>query len=292
MIKVWLYRLALALVPLLPERFGYWLFAQVGDLVYLVAGSFRRRYLSNLKHVLGEDAPPAAMSRVGRRAARNLFKNYYDLLRGYRMTHDQVMGELQEFVGVEHLEQAIAAGKGVVGGSAHFGHFNMFIHLAAAYMHGKSQVIVPVERIEPPSVFTLVSRLRASQGIEIVPVDTAGRLLIKKLREGALIGLALDYDVTRSGQTIDFFGAPARLPDGAAALAIKYNAPLIVGFIRRLDNNKSAVVIEPPLEFQRTGNLGDDTRAALCKIAERMEYWIHRYPDQWLMFQPIWEQDK
>lgn len=75
-------------------------------------------------------------------------------------------------------------------------------------------------------------------------------------------------------------------------MAVKYNAPLILGFIRRLDNNQCAVTIEPPLELERTGDLSRDTRAAVEKIVARLEFWIRQYPEQWLMFQPVWEEDK
>lgn len=291
-LSFWLYRLALWLVPLLPERFGYWLFALIGDLYLYVNARARQIYFNNLNRILGVDSQQIERRRIARQAARNLGKNYFDLFRGHRLSGERLMSEVQELSGAHHLEAAIAAGKGIVGGSAHFGNFNMFVYLASVYMQNKSPVIVPVERLRPARVFDLLSKLRASQGITVVPADAAGRVIIKKLREGALIGLALDYDVTGSGQVMDFFGAPARLPDGAAALAVKYNAPLLIGFIRRLDNNKCAVVIEAPLEIERTGDLALDTRTTLSRIIGRMEVWIRRYPEQWLMFQPIWEEDK
>ena len=115
---------------------------------------------------------------------------------------------------------------------------------------------------------------------------------MKKLPDSAILGLAIDLDVTHTGPVVNFFRAPAQLPDGAAALAVKYNAPLVLAFVRRLDNNKCAVVIEPPLELERSGDLGHDTRAAVEKIVARMEYWIREYPDQWILFNPVWAEDQ
>lgn len=289
---VWLFRLATWIVPLLPERFGYWLFARFGDLVFWFSRSTRERYIKNLKHVLGDGTAPEEMARITRRATQNLLKNYYDLFRAHRLTREQVFAQLAGVSGLEYLENAIAKGKGVVGGSAHFGNFNMFVHLTAVYAAGRYQVIVPMERLKPDALFDMAAKLRASQGIQIVPADTAGRVLIKKLKEGAILGLAIDLDSTRSGTVVNFFGAPARLPDGAAILALKYDVPLILGFIVRRADNKCDVTIEPPLELERSGDLLADTRRAMEKIVSRMESWIARYPDQWLMFQPIWEEDK
>jgi len=267
------------LVPQLPERFGFWFFARLGDCAYWLGGRARENYQRNLRHVIGSDASPQVYSRITRRAFQNLLKNYYDLFRGHRLTEAQVYAQLESVQGLEHLDAAIARGKGVAGGTAHFGNFNMFVHLTAVYLKRKHEVVVPVERIKPQEVYEIVSRQRAAQGIELVPVDQAARVLIKKLRAGSVLGLAIDLDVTQTGPIVEFFDAPAQLPDGAAALALKYDAPLILGFVRRLDNNKCAVVIEPPLELERTGDLGADTVSGVKKIAGRMEEWFRRYPD-------------
>ncbi len=288
----WLYRFAIWVTPLLPERFGYGLFALFGEIAFYLNTGARRAYMKNLRHVLGADAPPAEYNRITRHALRNLLKNYFDLFRAHRLTEAQVWAQLESVEGLEHLDNAVALGKGVAGGSAHFGNFNMFVSLTALHFKGKHEIIVPVERIKPENVFALVTKQRATQGIELIPSDQAARTILKKLRSGAVLGLAIDLDPTHTGPIVNFFGAPAQLPDGAAALAVKFHAPLILGFIRRLDNNKCTVTIEPPLELERTGDLAQDTRAAVEKIVARMEFWIRQYPEQWIMFSPVWQEDK
>lgn len=288
----WVYLFATIIAPLLPPRFGYWVFSRVGDVAFAFGGKTRNIYLTNLAHVLDPELANGERKRIARKAFQNSFKNYFDLFRGHRLSEAQLRSQLDGIVGFEYLESSIAQGNGVVAGSAHFGNFNLFVHLAAVYLKGHCHVLVPNERLHPERLFDLVRKQRASQGIEIVPVDTAARTLIKALHAGSMIGLALDYDITHTGVVIEFFGAPARLPDGAAALSLKYRAPLVIGFTRRLEDNRCTVVIEPPIVLERTGDLGKDTRVGVEKLGKRLEEWIRRYPDQWLMFQPIWEQDK
>ncbi len=287
-LTVWGYRFAIWLAPRLPQQFGFWLFARIGDVAYLVGKTGRENYQANLKHVIGYDRPQAEYDRITRKACQNSLKNYFDLFRGHSLSPDQVYAQLESVEGLEHLDNAIALGKGIAGGSAHFGNFNMFVHLTAVHLNKQHEVVVPVERLKPAAVFEIVTKQRAAQGIELVPSDTAGRVLLKKLRAGAILGLAVDLDPTHTGPFVKFFGAPAQLPDGAAVLAIKFNAPLILAFNRRLENNKCAVVIEPPLELERTGDLQTDSRAAVEKIAARMEHWIRQYPDQWILFSRVW----
>jgi lauroyl/myristoyl acyltransferase len=288
----WVYLLAASLTPLLPEQVGYWLFGLAGEVAYALGKRTRANYLNNLKHVLGADTPESERTRIARKAFRNSFKNYFDLFRGHRLSEAQIRSQMSQVVGFEHLETALAQGKGIVAGSAHFGNFNLFLHLAAVYLKGHCHVIVPNERLEPERLFELVKRQRAAQGIEIVPVDSAVRLLIKALHNGSMVGLALDFDTTNSGIVVDFFGSPARLPDGAVALSLKYQAPLVIGYTRRLEDNRCTVVVEPPVKLEQTGDMARDLSLGVQQLAHRLEEWIRRYPDQWMMFRPIWEEDK
>ncbi len=289
---VWLFRFAIWFIPLVPERLGYWLFARAGDIAFFSNTGARRAYQKNLRHILAPGTAQREYDRITRKAMQYLLMNYFYLFRGHRMTDQQIWDHLSNVQGLEHLDNGISLGKGIAGGSAHLGNFNLFVHLTALHFKNRHPVVVPVEHLKPEAIFQLITQIRGAQGIELVPSDTAARLILKKLRAGAVLGLAIDLDPTRSGPIVNFFGAPAQLPDGAAALAVKYDAPLILGFSRWVDNNKCEVIIEPPLELERTGDLSRDTRAAVEKIAARLEFWIRQYPEQWLMFQPVWESDK
>ncbi len=283
-----LYYLATLLVPLLPEWLGYWLCDRLGDLAFLFARRYRVNYLANLRHAL-PDAEPARLRQVTHQAFQNLMKNYYDLFRSHRLTPDQLRSQLEEIIGFEHIEKALAEGRGMIAGSAHIGNFNLFVLLAGLYLKEQRDIVVPVERIEPEQYYELVKRQRASQGVEIVPVDQAARTLVKMVRSGDIVGLALDLDVTHTGPIVDFFGAPAQLPDGAVALALKYKSPFILGYARRLPNNKCIAIIEPPIEFETTGDLAKDTRAGMEKVIKVLERWICEHPEQWILFQRIWK---
>jgi Kdo2-lipid IVA lauroyltransferase/acyltransferase len=288
----WVYLIATSLAPMLPEKVGYWLFAIFGQVAYVFGQGARTNYLNNLKHVVGPNVPESERKRIARQAFRNSFKNYFDLFRGHRLSEQQIRSQISQVIGFEHLESALAQGKGIVAGTAHFGNFNLFLHLAAVYLKGYCHVIVPNERLRPERLFELVKRQRAAQGIEIVPVDTAVRQMIRALHAGSMVGLALDFDITNTGTVVDFFGSPARLPDGGVALSLKYGAPLVIGFTRRLADNRCTVVIEPPVQLEKTNDLATDVQIGMQKLARRLEEWIRRYPDQWMMFQPIWEEDQ
>ncbi len=283
----YLYRIAAFVCPLLPVRFGYWVFTRFGDLLFLFTAKKQPTYFYNLRRVLGDQATPAQMNSVGRRAFQNLLKNYFDLFRWHKITKEKLRERLAELHGFEHIENAMKQGKGVIAGSGHFGAWDLVINLAAVYL--ETGIIVPNERIKPEKLFQYILTLRRSQGIEMVPLDVAPRALIKALREKKMVGLAYDRDITKTGPIVDFFGTPTQMPDGAVQLSLKYGAPVIVGFSVRQPDNRSIIYIEPPLTFENTGDAPRDIQAGVQRIAAVLEKYIRQYPDQWLMFQKIWE---
>lgn len=288
MLSYYLFRLAGLICPLLPARVGYWLFARLGDLAFLFFYNRQATYRYNLRRVLGDDASPAQMRAVARRAYQNLLKNYFDLFRAHRMSKAEISQQLAGVQGLEHLENAMKLGKGVIAGSGHFGSWDMVIQLAAVYLN--THIVVPNERFKPEKLFQYILNLRKSQGIDVVPLDVAPRALIKALRDKQIAGLAYDRDITKSGPFVNFLGRPAQMPDGAVQLALKYGAPVIMGFSVRQPDNRSMVYIEPPLEFEKTGNLQCDIQAGVQKMADVLAKYYRQYPDQWLMFQKIWEE--
>lgn len=289
MLRYYFYRLAGLICPLLPTRLGYWLFARLGDLAFWLTYERQTTYRYNLRRLLGEEATPAQMRAVARRAYQNLLKNYFDLFRAHRMSKEEIAQQLAGVQGMEHLEEAMQRGKGVIAGSGHFGSWDMVIQLAAVYLN--TRIVVPNERFKPEKLFQYILRLRASQGIDMVPLDLAPRALIKALREKQIAGLAYDRDITKTGPVVNFLGKPTQLPDGAVQLSLKYGAPVLMGFSVRQPDNRSMVYIEPPLEFQNNGNLQNDIQAGVQKMADILAKYYRQYPDQWLMFQKIWEDD-
>jgi len=283
----YLFRFAGWLCPRLPTRFGYWLFARLGDLMFFFTAKEQTTYFYNLQCVLGDDARPAQMNAVARRAFQNLLKNYFDLFRWHGISKEEIRTQLAGLHGFEHIENALKQGKGVIAGSAHFGAWDLFINLAAAYLD--TRFVVPNEHLKPEKFFQYTLNLRASQGIEMVPLDVAPRALIKALHDKQIVGLAFDRDITKTGPFVNFLGRPTQMPDGAVQLALKYGAPVIIAFCVRLPDNRSEVFIEPPLQFAKSGDAQRDLREGVQKLADVMERYIRQYPDQWLMFQKIWD---
>jgi KDO2-lipid IV(A) lauroyltransferase len=133
-----------------------------------------------------------------------------------------------------------------------------------------------------------VTSLRASKGIQIIPADSFLRPIFSALRHNGLVGIAADRNLTGTGSVVQLFGAPALLPDGHIQLALRTGAPIGLFFSVRRPDNTFEAFIEPPLELERTGDQERDVRSGMTKLVAVLERYIGQHPEQWVMFQPVW----
>lgn len=280
-----LYRLFGWLVPHIPPRLGYWLFARMGDLFYRLDANGRGAVQDNLRHVLGPQVDAGTLAQKVRATYRTQAYNYCDLFRLPAMSIDEIEARLH-IEGWENLEQAVACGKGTVLVSAHFGNLDVVMQILR--LRGIKATLV-AEHLKPDRLFQYVTGLRTSHGLTFIPVDGSLRALFRALRAGEVVVLALDRDVTASGIEVEFFGAPARLPDGYARLARHTGSPIVVGFGLRLPDHSLRVQVEPALDVPRTADRAADVRSTMRRVLTIAERYIAEHPEQWVMFRPIWQ---
>jgi KDO2-lipid IV(A) lauroyltransferase len=227
-----------------------------------------------------------------RKAARAAFRydalNWVDTLRIARITDDEILDAV-ELTGWEHLEAALRQGRGVVFVVMHLGNIDLIGHALAAR---GARITIPVEHMQPESLFAFLLHLRRSKGINVVPIESASRELARALKAGEVAAVAGDRNVAGRGTRVEFFGQEAILPRGPVALARHTGAPVVVGLGIRTGFHRFKAWITPPLPLVHSGNAESDQRENARRIASAMEEFIARFPQQWLLFTQLWEQRK
>lgn len=284
---LWALRFGAILVPRIPARIGYGICRGVGLLAYLGSFRARRQVLGNLGHI-----DPSASRLQFHRAAIGVFTtvvtNYFDLLRLRAVDRDDLL-QLLDMYGERHLEEAVAAGKGVIILSVHLGNFNVVVRYPA--ICGWPTAVI-AERVQPPSLHALLTKLRSTTGLEIISQgpDVIRPILQLLHRKGVVI-LAADRNLSGHGELVPFFGEPAYLPTGPVILAMHTGAKLLPAFTVRRSPWKSDVYIDPPIELVKTGDIEADIRTNLQLMTNALERMIATDPTQWAVLQAIWQPD-
>jgi KDO2-lipid IV(A) lauroyltransferase len=141
--------------------------------------------------------------------------------------------------------------------------------------------------LKPEKLFLKFLSYRQAMGMEVLPLD--GRVLgtlAQRLRQGALVALVSDRDLSRSGIDVTFFGGPSRMPAGPALLALKTDAPLITAFV---SYTESGIHIDFKEVAIPTSGSNEEKVAQIVQLtAKHFEQGISERPEDWHMLQRIW----
>ena len=102
--------------------------------------------------------------------------------------------------------------------------------------------------------------------------------------------LVTDRDLTGNGPIIPFFGQPTHFPEGAAVISLRTGAPILIAVAVRKANGRFDAWMEPLPPVERTGDLKQDALRVTQAVAERLEYYVAKHPEQWTVFQRRWGQ--
>jgi KDO2-lipid IV(A) lauroyltransferase len=80
---------------------------------------------------------------------------------------------------------------------------------------------------------------------------------------------------------MSFFGRPAWIPTGPAAIALRRGTPLLPVCVYRLPDDTYQAEGTPPIIPHATGNREADVRRVTAELVRRMEVFIRAHPEQW-----------
>lgn len=261
----WSARLPLAVLHMLGALLGW--------LAYLGSPTYRRRFNENV-------AQAGIAPRQARRAIAEAGKLATELPWLWLRPRAQKLPKIQ-WQGVEHLEAALALGKGVVFMTPHVGSFEVVPQAHAARFSEKYGAMTILYK---PSKFAwlddLLKAARSAPGLEAAPTTTGGvRMILKSLKQGRVVGMLPDQ-VPGEGQGVwaPFFGRPAYTMTLALRLARQSGAPMLVALGDRLPWGRGYVIHVHPLHLPL--DQGDTVAAAALNAA--MEDLIHQRPGMYL----------
>jgi lauroyl/myristoyl acyltransferase len=149
----------------------------------------------------------------------------------------------------------------------------------------------PVQAIsypDPRGSYIAQNELRRRFGFNITPLSVQTlRDGLRTLQRGGVLMTAVDRPGL-GGEPLEFFGREVVLPVGPARLAVKTNSLVIAG-IPYLDemgiyHGMGAEIFEPP----NTGDEKRDAHELAQKVLSTFEIYIRKWPENWLMFYPVW----
>jgi KDO2-lipid IV(A) lauroyltransferase len=283
-------------VAFLPAPLAYGIAVMRGNLRYRLDRSFRAAIRHRVNRVFGNQLSPEQRSRVVRDFFRLRSCEAVDAMR--LAGKGRALARLVETRGTEHIEAALAAGKGAILCSAHFGSFNCCFSLLGsrgfpitllARWSYYDRRLPPMRRIFwqlKQNQFWPVAQNLRRPNIQRRKGNfgTAVQAAIV-LRQNELIGIMLDHSdyadpiaPTDRAQPIqvNFLGRQASMLPGVITIAQITGAPLLMVFMRRsVDWRHQVLEISPPMPVE------GDTATAFRHCLAVLEALIRSHPAHW-----------
>jgi len=254
--------------------------AQLGGLLYRVSRRHRERALTNLAM-----AYPELSSEPREDLARRVFAHYGRMTADFLVSDRRTLADVDVSLtvhGLENIERAREAGKGVLLVTGHYGNWERMSTWFAG--HGYPLTVVARDT-HNPRINALLQELRTHAGTEVIPRGNAARPIIERLRRNELVGILPDQNSDEV--FVPFFGQPAGTVLGPAVIAERTGAAVLLGGCAWVGPLRYEATFSAPLEAV----LGHSVKGEGMTIAihAALEQMIRRHPEQWLWFHDRWK---
>ncbi|MCX5058482.1 MULTISPECIES: phosphatidylinositol mannoside acyltransferase [unclassified Streptomyces] len=284
-----LYGLGWGTVKKLPEPVAVRLGRTIADLAWKQRGKGVQRLESNYARVL-PDASPERLAELSRAGMRSYLRYWMESFRLPAWSADRIRNGFDP-KGLHHLTDGIASDRGLVLALPHMANWD----LAGAWVTTKLETpfTTVAERLKPETLYDRFVAYREGLGMEVLPHSggTAFGTLARRLRDGGLVCLVAERDLSSSGVEVQFFGEATRMPAGPALLAQQTGALLLPVTLWYDDSPVMQGRVHPPVEVPETGSRAEKTSVMTQALADAFATGIADHPEDWHMLQRLWLKD-
>lgn len=284
-----LYGLGWGAVKKLPEPVAAGLGRTIADAAWRRRGKGVLRLESNLARVV-PDAGAERLAELSKAGMRSYMRYWMESFRlpSWNQERARLSFDPKD---IHLLTDALASGRGVVLALPHLANWDVAgIWVTRALGIPFTTV---AERLRPESLYDRFVAYRESLGMEVLP-HTGGSAfgtLARRLRDGGLVCLVADRDLSASGVEVTFFGEKARMPAGPALLAQQTGALLLPVTLWYDETPVMKGRVHPPVEVPSSGTRAEKTSSMTQALADVFAEGIAEHPEDWHMLQRLWLSD-
>lgn len=264
------------------------------DAIARVGGGIVRRMgaeemRDELRRIYATHPMPRSEDDIIRDTFRLTMYNELEVLR-YPYLNPATIGEVCEIVGREHLDAALAKGKGAIVLIGHFGANQMIMPALGHVGYKMNQLSAPPPvwaeilretRTTPLWTKTLERRWELEKLLPVQHINVFRflRPAFDALARNEVLGLAFDGGGGKKWVNVDFCGRKANFSIQPAQIWKKTGAALLPTYVLRHPGEaRHKVVITEELPW------AGSNEASLQALAQRFEQWVWEWPEHYLHF--------
>ncbi len=274
------YRTVERVSQLLPISAGYTVAKGATRIGWQLCPKVRGQVCQNLAQLLG--GRPDQFGDASQEVFCNFGYYLFELFAMHRMSQISIAAE-----GLEYLESARQANRGVITLTAHLGNWELAAKALQSMGYLMSAVALPHADARLDALF---NEHRKRAGVEIIPLNqNAMRASLKALASGRLLGLLADRVYGGDGIPVTMGTGRMLIPKGPAVLSLRAQAPIVPTFLVREGMWRFRLICKQVLWPTMEKPAVKQVETLVVAYAKILEDVLKRYSRQWLMFEPVFQ---
>lgn len=259
----------------------------LGWVWYYIVPVRKKLALSNLNRALGDELTEKEQKKIIREFFSNFGMYIVEVLRIPHMTlkENKKRVEIEDW---EHMESALARGRGVILVATHLDN----VDLGGCSMAMRGAPIAVVVRKLGKTAEEFISGVRENTGVTIISGKGTKDIIKDLLAENKIVTIVIDQHLSRYRSiACKFFGQWASTTPAPARFAFETGATIVPAVIQRKEKaGYHHIRVLPPFELETPStDLDINIRHNTERLNRIAEGWIREAPNQWWWFHKRWK---
>ncbi len=284
-----LVRALAGLVGRMPEPVAVKLGVCLGWTFWALGRNRRRIARRNIERAMPGEHTDAEARRIVKEVFVNIGLTAVETLWMRRHGNREVFDRHYEEEGIDRLQATLDEGAPPITFTGHLGNWE----LLGAYVATRIGTVNALARpVNNPKVREYTTGLRRQLGLQVISTRDGVRPMLRALKRGETLAVLIDQHVNRAFVPATFFGRKAATTAVVATLAARLDTPVFAVYsLRRGHQFRHRVIVEGPIELERTDDPEADVLANTQRFNDALEAAVRRHPEQWLWTHRRWKLD-
>jgi KDO2-lipid IV(A) lauroyltransferase len=259
----------------------------LGNVMFAVDRKHRERALANLRRSF--PAKPESEVRVlARRSMQQLFMLFVETLFTTRLVRLDTAGKYVRLNDVGAvLKLLLDQQRGVIMLTGHYGNWEILGYVLATLGFQTTSIARPLDN---PYVNEFLLGVRERKGQRIIAKKGATEEVLSVLENRGVVGFIADQNAGSKGVFVDFFGRKASTYKSIGLLAMQFDAPVIVGYARRVqDHFRFDLGVQDIIWPEQWKDQPDPLRYITQRYTRAIEDFVRAEPGQYLWVHRRWK---
>jgi lauroyl/myristoyl acyltransferase len=257
-----------------------------GRILHLLSREKQRVMMDEFRRIL-----PGKSVKELRVIVRDSFINYscseLEVLL-YPSMNKEFIDRVVTIEGKEHLDAALAGGRGVLLFQAHFGAFQMTMPAIGYNGYTMNQISASAAIWKEGTVSTAQSRMLDIKAqneytlpVKHISVTSSLRPAYHALERNEIVGITVDGGGGKRITALRFLGREAYFQTGAVDIAMSTKAAIVPAFVMSEPGLSHRLVLCPPLQVHAELGKNDNRRRVMQEFAALLESRVLRHPQHY-----------